>query len=80
MTLRFDGLCRCPARLSPCQAIARAHAHGIIHRDIKERNMIVNLNEDRLWLIDFGIGDYYFPGTAPCACQPHPWNSVRGCW
>ncbi|MFH1469249.1 MAG: FG-GAP-like repeat-containing protein [Pseudomonadota bacterium] len=44
------------------QAVARAlaclHAHGVLHRDVKERNIVVapGRGPERYWLVDLGIG------------------------
>lgn len=37
-----------------CEALAHAHAKGLIHRDINPSNMMV-LSDERLKLIDFGL-------------------------
>lgn len=36
-------------------ALAEIHAHHIIHKDITPNNILVDLQERRVWLIDFGI-------------------------
>lgn len=37
-----------------CQAVAHAHAHGVLHRDIKPSNVLVD-SEGGVKLLDFGI-------------------------
>ena len=36
-------------------ALAEVHAHRIIHKDLTPHNVLVDLQERRVWLIDFGI-------------------------
>lgn len=36
-------------------ALAYAHAQGVVHRDIKPANVIVDLAANRVWVTDFGI-------------------------
>lgn len=38
-----------------CEALALAHASGIVHRDIKASNIIITEGERRVKLLDFGI-------------------------
>lgn len=37
------------------QVLVRAHGRGIIHRDVKLRNILVDREQQRLKLVDFGI-------------------------
>lgn len=43
-------------------AIEVCHSRGIMHRDIKPENILIDTRRRRLYLIDFGHADYYFPG------------------
>jgi len=38
------------------------HSKGIMHRDIKPQNIIVNPDTKELKIIDWGLAEYYLPG------------------
>ena len=43
------------------EALEFSHAHGIMHRDIKPLNIVINHEERDLRVIDWGLADYYNP-------------------
>lgn len=46
------------------KAIEYAHSLGIMHRDVKPQNIMIDHPNKRLSVIDWGLADYYVPGTA----------------
>lgn len=49
------------------QVLSRAHGRGVIHRDVKLRNVLLDQEQHRLKLVDFGIArilENYGRGTA----------------
>ena len=50
-TLRW----RLEQALGLLQVLVRAHARGVIHRDVKLRNVLLDREQHRLKLVDFGI-------------------------
>ncbi|MDJ0975084.1 MAG: protein kinase [Planctomycetota bacterium] len=40
--------------LQAAEAIAHAHAHGVLHRDVKPSNLMLD-EDDKVWVTDFGL-------------------------
>ncbi|KAF8236462.1 kinase-like protein [Tricholoma matsutake] len=45
------------------KALDFVHAHGIMHRDVKPGNVMVDRQSRKLRLIDWGLAEFYHPGT-----------------
>lgn len=45
------------------KALDFVHAHGIMHRDVKPGNVMVDYQNRKLRLIDWGLAEFYHPGT-----------------
>ena len=45
------------------QALDYCHAHGIMHRDVKPHNIMIDHEKRVVRLIDWGLAEFYHPGT-----------------
>ena len=43
------------------KALNHSHSHGIIHRDVKPGNIMIDHGKRKLRLIDWGLAEFYFP-------------------
>ncbi|VDN95972.1 unnamed protein product [Rodentolepis nana] len=43
-------------------ALESCHSHGIMHRDVKPANVLINYRTKQLRLIDFGLAEFYKEG------------------
>ncbi|NOK17431.1 serine/threonine protein kinase [Corallococcus carmarthensis] len=74
------------AVLDVARALAATHAAGVLHRDVKEANVMVRASDGLAKLVDFGIGDYtgargltkdILPPGTPEYRAPEAWRYFR---
>ena len=44
-------------------AVRYSHSHGIMHRDLKPQNLLINPETKHLKIIDWGLAEFYHPGV-----------------
>ena len=55
---------KCAGYFAPSSgALAYAHAHGVVHRDIKPDNILLSADGARVMVTDFGIARAVISGT-----------------
>nr|WP_242589652.1 serine/threonine-protein kinase [Corallococcus macrosporus] len=72
--------------LDVARALAATHSAGVLHRDVKEANVMVRASDGLAKLVDFGIGDYagardvtadILPPGTPEYRAPEAWRYFR---
>src|ERR1700687_3777314 len=65
-----------------CAAVEAAHRRGVLHRDLKARNILVGASDDGRELVkvlDFGIAHLLSPHDDAHITAPHEWVGTLAC-
>ena len=54
------------------KALQYAHSHGIMHRDVKPHNVMIDHSQRKLRLIDWGLAEYYLAGQSHIRIVTYP--------